>query len=297
MKTLIIKLLGFYLNVMAHVAPKTAGRKGFLLFCRPFKIPFTQKQKEFFNTADRYTIQHEDRDIQVYHWGKGPKKIVFLHGWQSHSYRWKAYIESLSKEAYTIYALDAPGHGASSGNFLSVPLYSDLIQQFLIELGDVDTVIAHSLGGFSLIYTLHQYPLLPVRKIILMAPPGEATDFVDVFSDTLGLSRYALKHVRNHFVEQYGVGPEYFSTAKFAATVKVNGLIIHDETDVEAPFEHALKIKQAWQRGQLVTTKGFGHNLRSSSVVTTVVNFIDGIDAKEEKTARATAPESLLSGR
>jgi hypothetical protein len=292
MKTLIIKLMGLYLNLMAYVAPQAAGRKGFLLFCRPFRIPFSQKQKEFFNTADRYTLQHEEQVIQVYRWGKGPKKIVFLHGWQSHSYRWKAYIESLSKETYTIYALDAPGHGASSGNFLSVPLYSDLIQQFLIELGDVDTVVGHSLGGFSLVYTLHQYPLLPVRKIILMAPPGEATDFVDVFSSTLGLSAYALKHVRNHFVKQYGVGPEYFSTVKFAATIKLNGLIIHDEKDLEAPIHHAVKISKAWQRSHLITTNGFGHNLRSSSVVTAVVDFIEGTEHKGKDPVSMLAVDS-----
>jgi hypothetical protein len=294
MKTLIIKFMGMYLNLMAYVTPKAAGRKGFLLFCRPFKIPFTQKQKEFFNTADRQIIQHDDRQIQVYRWGKGPKKIVFLHGWQSHSYRWKAYIEALSKEAYSIYALDAPGHGASSGNFLSVPVYSDLIQHFLIELGDVDTVIGHSLGGFSLLYTLHQYPLLPVRKIILMAPPGEATDFIDVFRTTLGLSGRALKQVTNHFVKQYGVGPDHFSTPKFAATVKVNGLIIHDEMDSEAPFRHAVKINEAWQRSQLIKTQGFGHNLRSSSVVTTVINFIEGTDTNNKKVAPMITADTTI---
>jgi pimeloyl-ACP methyl ester carboxylesterase len=292
MKTLIIKIMGLYLNLMAYVTPRAAGQKGFLLFCRPFRIPFNQKQKEFFNTADRQTIRHDETQIQVYRWGKGPKKVVFLHGWQSHSYRWKAYIESLSKEDYTLYALDAPGHGASSGNFLSVPIYSDLIQQFLIELGDVDTVIGHSLGGFSLVYTLHQYPLLPVRKVILMAPPGEATDFVDVFTTTLGLSAYALKQVRNHFVNQYGVGPEYFSTAKFAATLKLNGLIIHDEKDLEAPLHHAVKIHEAWQRSQLMITKGFGHNLRSASVVTAVVDFIDGGTMKDKNMVSLIATDT-----
>jgi pimeloyl-ACP methyl ester carboxylesterase len=278
MKKLIVNLIGLYLNLLAYVAPEKAGLRGFLLFCRPFKSPFNPKQQSFFNTADAYVIKHDDHDVKVYRWGNGPKKIVFLHGWQSHTYRWKSYIEALPKDAYTIYSLDAPGHGGSSGNFLSVPLYSGLIQQFLQDLGEVETVVAHSLGGFSLLYSLHQFPLLPVRKIILMGAPGEATDFINVFRITLGLSERTLNLVRDHFVSMYEVGPEYFSAPKFAATVKVPGLLIHDQNDLEAPYEHAVQINKAWKRSQLLATKGLGHNLKSAAVVAAVVNFIAQAD-------------------
>src|SRR5215212_5972456 len=133
MKNLLAKLIGVYLNALAIIAPKAAGQKGFLLFCRPFRTPITERQKEFFNTADKFNLISGDVSIQAYRWGTGARKIVFLHGWQSHSYRWKAYIDALPKEEYTVYALDAPGHGLSAGSFLSVPVYGALIQQFLLE--------------------------------------------------------------------------------------------------------------------------------------------------------------------
>jgi len=266
--------MGLYLNLMAYVTPGKAGLKGFLLFCRPFKVPFNVRQETFFATADRYKIRHDDREIQVYRWGSGPKKILFLHGWQSHTYRWKSYIEALPKDLYTVYALDAPGHGASDGNFLSVPLYSDLIQQFITELGKVEAVVAHSLGGFSLLYTFHRFPLIPVHKVVLLGVPGEASDFVEVFSTALGLSKRTLALVHDHFVSQYDVGPEYFSAAKFATSVNVSGLIIHDKQDNEAPYQHALDINKAWKRSRLITTSGLGHNLKSMEVVSAVASFI-----------------------
>jgi esterase/lipase len=275
MKTLITRTLGLYLNILAFVAPRHAAQKGFLLFCRPFRAPIREKQRAFLRQAEQITLDFEGQHVQGYKWGNGPKKVLFLHGWQSHTYRWKAYIEALSKEEYTIYSLDAPGHGLSAGNFLSVPVYGALIQQFILERGEMHAVVGHSLGSFSLLYAFHQYPLLPVRKMILMAPPGEAQDFMDFYKQTLRLSDRTIELVIGHFTERYQVAPDYFSTTRFAGSVNISGLIIHDEEDDEAPYRYAPMIHKAWKRSKLVTTKGFGHNLKSISVVKDVVDFIE----------------------
>lgn len=42
MKTIISKLMGAYLNFMALVAPRKAGRLGFELFCHPFRGKMTK---------------------------------------------------------------------------------------------------------------------------------------------------------------------------------------------------------------------------------------------------------------
>lgn len=275
MKNILVKMLGVYLDALAFISPAAAARKGFLLFCRPFRLPITQKQQTFFNSADKFRINHEGYAIQGYRWGKGPKKILFLHGWQSHTYRWKAYIDALPKDAYSVYSLDAPGHGLSSGNFLTVPLYSSLIETFIKEHGDIHTVVGHSLGGFSLLYTFYRLPSLSVNRIILLAPPGEAGDFISVFQKTLGISNRTKQLVTDHFASRYKVTPEFFSAQKFAINLNIEGLIIHDEDDAEAPYHYSTLLQQVWRKSKLVTTKGFGHNLRSASVVKVVVEFIE----------------------
>jgi hypothetical protein len=55
----------------------------------------------------------------------------------------------------------------------------------------------------------------------------------------------------------------------------VKGLIIHDEEDAEAPYHYSIPLHKAWPHSRLVTTRGFGHNLRSLSVVKEVVEFIE----------------------
>ena len=274
MKELITKLYGLYLNVLALVAPRQAGREGFMLFCRPFKSPITRKQHEFFNSAERFDHEWDGHIIQGFRWGSGPKTVLFVHGWQSHSYRWKAYIESLPREEYTVYAFDAPGHGLSSGNFLSVPLYSSVIRNFIHQIGKVDAVAAHSLGGFSLLYTCFKDPTLPVGRIILMATPGEATEFISAFRDALKLSDRVLALIVDHFTEKYNVSPHYFSALKFAAGLEVKGLIIHDEDDPEAPYAYAQSLHGAWKTSRMITTRGAGHNLKSPHVVKHLVDFL-----------------------
>lgn len=275
MKSLAVKILGTYLDVMAHLAPAKAARQGFLLFCRPLRLPLNQKQLSFFNGSEKFRFNHEGFDIQGYKWGNGPKKVLFLHGWQSHTYRWKPYIESLSHDEYTIYSVDAPGHGLSSGNFLSVPLYSSLIENFIRSQGEIHTAVAHSVGGFSLLYALYRQRGLPVDRVILLAPPGEANDFIASFKQTLNVSDRTVSLVIKHFAQRYQVTPDFFSAHKFAQHIDVKGLIIHDEEDIDAPYRYALPLHHAWKGSKLITTKGYGHNLKSPAVIRQVVDFIE----------------------
>jgi pimeloyl-ACP methyl ester carboxylesterase len=271
----ITSLAGFYLNAMAHTFPDQAGRQGLKLFCRPFRLTLKKYQTEFLNTADLFSFDHDGVNIQGYRWGDGEKKVLFLHGWQSHTFRWKNYIEALPKDQYTIYAIDAPGHGLSAGNFLSVPYYSAVIQQLMASIGRVHTIIAHSLGSFSALHAFHKQPTLPVDKLILMAPPGEASDFISFYQQQLKLSDKSVGLILKQFEKQFQNPISYFSTTKFAADVNVPGLIIHDEDDLEAPFHYAKKINENWAQSKLIATKGLGHNLKSKKIVMEILDFVN----------------------
>lgn len=274
MKKLFYRILGWYLNALAIIAPSVAARKGFLLFCRPLRMSPNEKHLSFLGTGETFQLHVNGFVVHGFRWGNGPKKVLFLHGWQSHSYRWKPYIEALPKDEFTVYSIDAPGHGLSPGNFLSVPLYSELIEKFIREQGPIHAVVSHSLGGFSLLYTFYKTPSLPVERVVLLAAPGEATDFISVFKNTLNLAPRTLQLVIKHFAKTYSVTPDFFSSRKFAEALKVKGLIIHDKEDAEAPYAYAVSLQQNWREATLMTTNGFGHNLKSPVVVRAVVNFI-----------------------
>ena len=273
MKKLLTRTIGTSLNALAHIAPGKTARIGFELFCRPMRLHINQKQKEFFNSAKLDVITHNGTPIQTYRWGTGEKRILLLHGWQSHTYRWKSYIEALKNE-YSVFSIDAPAHGLSGGKLLNVPLYSEVIEKQVARIGELDAVVTHSLGAFSTLYTAYRNPDLKINKIITLASPGEAQEFFDFFRNTLNLSNKTTRLVTEYFQKTFQKTPDYFSAPAFASAVKIPGLIIHDEGDPETPFYHAERIHKVWKNSRLIQTKGLGHNLRSPEVLNHVVEFI-----------------------
>jgi pimeloyl-ACP methyl ester carboxylesterase len=274
MKNTLTQIMGHYLNMMSHVSPRLAARQGFRVFCYPVRPALKAHHRQFLNSSKKFSFHHNDVRIQGYEWGHGEKKILFLHGWQSHSFRWKKYVEALPKDEYTIYAIDAPGHGFSKGSFLTVPLYSNVINQFISMQGPIHTTVSHSIGSFSILNALHRTPSLPIERLILMAPPGEARDFVEFFKQTLNLSDRSINLVVKHFEERIEQPVDFFSTSKFASSLSLPGLIIHDEEDDETPYKYARMIHEAWKSSRLITTKGLRHNLKSPEVVKAVKDFI-----------------------
>jgi alpha-beta hydrolase superfamily lysophospholipase len=154
----ILNSIGFFLNILAWATPRVAARHGFALLCHPFRSKLSAKHNFFLDRAQATKISYGNEVIQLYRWGDGKTKILFIHGWQSHSYLWKRYVETLDHSAFTIYAFDAPGHGQSSGNFLTMPTYSQAIEGVLCTIGSVDHIVAHSIGSFALLHRLHESP-------------------------------------------------------------------------------------------------------------------------------------------
>jgi len=262
--------------MLALVAPQKAATVGFNLFCRPFRSKLTKKHLMFFKTASQSTFMLGKETIRTYQWGAGATKILLLHGWQSHTYRWKNYIDTLDKNLYTVYAIDAPGHGQSSGNFLSVPYYSEAIIKYISIIGKVDKVISHSIGAFTALFTLNRNPELIPDSIVTLAPPGEAKEFFSFYAQQLKLSKQCVTLVEKYFEKVTGYPIDFYSAVKFATAITSKGLIIHDEEDDETSVENSKAIHNAWSNSTLVITKGKGHNLKSIEVLDVVLDFLEG---------------------
>ena len=274
MKTLIPKVVGFYFNVLALFLPRVAGKKGFFFFCTPFGAKVKPHQLNFLNSAERIEMKVNNTSIQVYKWGTGKKVILFLHGWQSHSFRWKNYAESLSTDEYTLYALDAPAHGLSGGHYLNVVIYSNVLEQFIRQTGPIDTIVSHSLGGMTTVYTLSRLPALPVEQVVITGMPTEVKNFIHFYKGVLGLWDRTARIILDYFRKEIGHAPDYFSMASFVPSINRPCLIIHDRHDPDAPYADILDVHERWKDSQLITTENLGHNLRSKEVVQAVVDFV-----------------------
>jgi pimeloyl-ACP methyl ester carboxylesterase len=274
-KRILIFFIGTYLNLLAIFAARKAGKVGFLIFCRPQRRAVKPHHLEFLNTSERFSIDYEGKKVQGYRWGTGNRRLLLCHGWESHSYWWRNVVNGLSKEEFTIYSIDAPGHGLSEGHYINAVHYSGLIEKLVMEWGGVYAILGHSLGALSAVYTLYRLPKLPVQKIVVMAAPGEVRQFFEYYRKLLGLSSACIKAILKFFGETMGHGPEFFSLQKFASSLAVSGLIIHDKDDREAPYAYALAAHENWANSQMISTSGLGHNLKSMTLIENVKEFLD----------------------
>lgn len=273
---LYIWFTGRILNLAAILAPKYAAKKGFEIFCSPFKIKLKPKQLSFLDTAKKSHFSAAGVEhIQVYKWGNGSKKLLLLHGWQSHTFRWIKYILALKDLDYTIYCYDAPAHGHSSGKIVNVPLYEQTLQGFIKEYGPMDFYGGHSLGAFTLLYACYTGTIKETKALLILGCPGNAQDFVDVYQGMLGLSKKTMQLITDRFQSLYQHKPPYFNSARFVERAKFPGLIVHDENDKEAPFHYAETLSKNWSNSSFMVTKGLGHKLRSPEVVKRVIEYLE----------------------
>lgn len=268
------KTVGLYFNTLAFLNPKLLAKKGFILFCNPMARPVKKHQLTFLEEGKNSVINYKNQKIQTYRWGNGFKKVLMIHGWASHTFRWKSYIENLIDNDFTVYAFDAPAHGLSSGKMLHVVLYTEIIDLMIQSNKEIENIISHSIGGFATTYWLYKNKDHNIKNTVIMGAPGEAKDFFDFYQNILGLSNKARKIIVKEFTQSLDNEPSYFSTSKFAKEIETNCLIIHDKEDKDTNPNYSIRLNENWTNSQLILTEGLGHNLKSKKLEEKVIDFI-----------------------
>lgn len=91
--------------------------------------------------------------LVAWRWGKGPT-VLLVHGFEGSRAQFAAIIEALVARGFSAVALDAPGHGESTGDELTVVQYVAAIEHALARLGPVHAVVGHSLGGAMTMFSI-----------------------------------------------------------------------------------------------------------------------------------------------
>ena len=272
---------------------KWVAKQGAFVFCYPVRTKVQPYQRNFLEQSLWYKFDFDGNEIAFYRWGHGPKKMLLVHGWISHSFRWRKYINHFDLDKYTIYAVDAPGHGLSSGNQLNLPIYGNLLHHVLMELNGVDVLMGHSFGGFNCLYTLFEYENPHVDKIILLASPGNAEDFVSHYVGLMKLNSRVTDLMLDYFKQNLGYELSYFSAPRFAKEMTSKGLIIHDWEDKDTDPKYAQLIHESWDDSELVMTNGFGHRLNQPEIIQIILDFIRESGEKPDIDEKVTSLTKL----
>jgi hypothetical protein len=136
MRGIIIKIIGFGLNMLSLLAPKQATQLAVYIFSKPPKPRVRAKERTFLNTARQLRREVAGQQVVEYHWGPEHAPLVLLsYGWAYNAGRWRHFVPGLLEAGYRVLAYDPPGHGLSPAGTLNIPLNAAIIRGLLEDYG------------------------------------------------------------------------------------------------------------------------------------------------------------------
>ncbi|MBT8258167.1 MAG: alpha/beta hydrolase [Bacteroidia bacterium] len=274
MQKVIIKLIGFYVNLIALFTPTKAAQIAIDIFATPRKGKPTEGQKQFLDSAEKNQITFDDLSLMTYHWRGEKETILLAHGWESNAARWKALIQILKKLKYNIVAIDAPAHGMSDGQSFNAILYASCLE-VAVSTYSPDIIIGHSVGGMASVFLVHEHGQQSLKKLVLLGAPAHFQGVLERYIDLMGFNNRTFRAIEKFILTKYGHEPRYFSAADFTESFNIKGLVLHDEQDRIIPYEDALLYEKSYKSSQLISTQGLGHSLRDKNVYSSIIDFIE----------------------
>ncbi|MEE9533702.1 MAG: alpha/beta fold hydrolase, partial [Acidimicrobiia bacterium] len=139
------------------------------------------------------------------------------------------------------------------------------------ELGEVDIVVAHSLGAVATGMAMQRS--LRADRLVLLAPGLRPRQALESFAATLRLRPAVAAAVERSMEGRFGRDIwEQVPERMLAMNVPSRTLVIHDLDDDMVPIDHAELISERWGV-RLISTRGHGHNglLRATEVIEQIV--------------------------
>lgn len=268
---------GRWLNRLALISPKVAGRMAFKIFCTPLGGRLREKDRQFLATADNHLFLEVDgQKIACYEWGNSNKPTVcFVHGWESNAARWRYFIREAVKKGFRVVAFDAPGQGNSTGRMLNLHLFMRTFAGVIAHFGQPKVMVGHSLGGGAIMQALHKTDMPRPEKVVIIGTFNHTTAIFQNFKNLLKMDETVFSAMKNEAFRRTGRTVEEFSNSH--AVIEnhdIEALFLHDTDDDVVPISEGRENAAAWPGARYVETVGLGHKMQHRTVVEAVVNFM-----------------------
>lgn len=286
-------------RIGSFVAPRTAGRAAFKLFCTPPRLPGPQSRtgkaiiaaRARLAPAIRQAVSYPCGTVSTYLFepeprlqdGDGPAPtVILLHGWNSEAAFMTAFVAPLLAQGFRVVAFDMPAHGASTGAELNIPLGVAALAAVARVFAPLHAVVTHSFGGAialaALAGSVPGQPSVEARRLALIAAPSSIAMITRNFGATIGLGRRGQAALEKRIHSVAGNPIEVFEGREQLAAISLPTLVIHDRQDRELDFHHAEALAAAGPFVTLEETGGLGHRriLQAKQVVESVTRFVVG---------------------
>ena len=206
-------------------------------------------------------------------WGEGPP-VLLAHGWESRRTHWAAFVPLFVESGYQVVSMDAPAHGDSPGEQVSVLQYGLSILRLGQELGPLASVIGHCFGGSAA--TIACRHGLQTHCAILISTPSSISTLCVNWAIKNGVTSEGIPRFLELVAQKVGVHVNDLDISRVASELSHPALVIHDQGDDEIPLSEAMAIAAAWKGSKLLVTERYGHNriLIAKDVIRQAIAFI-----------------------
>ncbi len=262
------------IRLLALISPALAGAWVYRLWFRARRHPEPPQEKAWRETAQALAVMHRGRPLAVHAWGTGPA-VLLIHGWNGRGAQLGAFAAPLVNAGFRAVAFDTPAHGRSPGQATDIPEINEAIQAVVAVCGPVHAVIGHSFGAACALYAVRHG--LKVERLVAIAPPAGMRGLAQKFFDVLAAPAAVQAVFQRKLEARFGADVwQRFSPEALARQLDVPGLIVHDQDDIDMPWQEGWSVARAWPGAQFVRTAGLGHRriLRDPEVLARVTTFI-----------------------
>jgi pimeloyl-ACP methyl ester carboxylesterase len=262
-------------RVLAPLAPVKAGARARRLFLTPPRHRFRNAELAALEEASPFTVSMPTGRLIGWRWGRAEDPVVVLvHGWGGRAAQLRGYVAPLLARGYSVVGFDAPGHGMTGGRESSLVHMAAALDAVLRDLGPVEAIVGHSLGGAVTGYVLSRGA--KVNKAVLLAPPASLTEYSHRFARLLRLPEGVRALMQTQIERRFGIRWSDFEVEATAPKLRQPALIIHDIDDRDNPFRDGERYARHWPGARFVATHGLGHRgaLHDSAVINEVAAFI-----------------------
>ena len=269
----IYRNIGKFLQLISN---KLASKYAIWLFFKPLKFAMPKREYPMDKNSQQYFmyIPSIKKEINIYKYGKGQKRILLMHGWSGRGTQMFVLADFLVSKGYEIISFDAPCHGKSLGN----KTYMKEFVLSILEIGKhytFDGIIGHSLGAMSSINAVRLGFKTP--WIVAISGGDLVTDIIDDFIGKMQMNQVVWQSIHNYLDKKLEESINEYSTSVAVKSIDQPLLIIHDQDDIDVPVKCAYSIHKNKPESELFITQGLGHRriLADKIVIETIYNFIE----------------------
>ncbi len=187
----------------------------------------------------------------------------------------RGFVFPLLQAGFRVIAYDQPAHGVSEGRLTGLPDFADVLGEVATYYGNVQGVIAHSLGGAGAALAL-AWGKVHYRRIVLVSPPSDLVGYSRRFARWHWIPEPVRDSMQAAIEERYGLRWAELELARLAPRLGAQALVIHDRGDRVVPWQQGAQFARHWEGARLISTEGLGHRriLTDDAVAQAAVDFV-----------------------